>query len=138
MDDFDYLGTLDDEYLLSLFDEDADWWVVPSETTEEVQCNNVPNIDNTVEVNKDVMVVDNGNSEVQLDDTVKGVEVTDPYNHKTEVVTTTESTECRVPLPRAAKEGVSYVEEEDEDSLTNEFRKLRSYLGIPYYSKTSN
>ncbi len=91
VDDFDYLGTLDDSYLLSLFDEDKDDNTTPDTTPD------IP---------------------TQLPAVVPS------HSSNTDSAVLECSVVRRVKLPRSAKLGVTYTEDNEEEDITDNYCKF--------------
>ena len=102
IDDFEYLGMLDDDYLLSLFDEDN------HKNAENVSESAEEPLDSTV--TEEVPIQLEGNNSLS-----------DPDEDVTELPANTRSNP-----PRRAKQGITYCEDENnlEDLLQSEYCKF--------------
>ena len=125
IDDFEYLGNLDDGYLLSLFEEEEED-KIPSCTDVET----ISEVNNTVTVNQDVEQAGYSNAltprqklnEISTDE----VEFTHLSLNSATTSTSEVNNSRRYNPPRRAKDGVEYCENNDylEDVLQSEYCKL--------------
>ena len=128
IDDFEYLGNLDDGYLLSLFEEEED--KIPSCTDVET----ISEVNNTVTVNQVVEQAGSSNTatpgqklnEMPPDE----IEVTPLPLNSTSTSTSEITNSRRYNPPRRAKDGVEYCENNDylEDVLQSEYCKFLLFV----------
>ena len=130
IDDFEYLGNLDDGYLLSLFEEDEEEDKIPSSTDVET----ISEVNNTVTVNQVVEQARSSNTATPRQK-LNGmppdeIEITPlPFNSAT-TSTSEVNNSRRYNPPRRAKDGVEYCENNDylEDVLQSEYCKFLLFL----------
>ena len=125
IDDFEYLGNLDDGYLLSLFEEEED--KIPSCTDVET----ISEVNNTVTANQVVEQAgssNTSNSEPKIIETYTDEEEVSPLplNNATTSISEVNNSRRYNP-PRRAKDGVEYCENNDylEEVLQSEYCKLQ-------------
>ena len=124
IDDFEYLGNLDDGYLLSLFEEEED--KIPSSTDVET----ISEVNDTVTVNQVVEKARSRSNTVtpgqkSNESSIDELEFT-PLPLKYDTATSEVNNSRRYNPPRRAKDGVEYCENNDylEDVLQSEYCKF--------------
>ena len=125
IDDFEYLGNLDDGYLLSLFEEEEEDKILSCTDVETIS-----EVNNTVTVNQVVEQAESSNTATPrqklIEFSTDELEFTSiPLNNAT-TSTSEVNNSRRYNPPRRAKDGVEYCENNDylEDVLQSEYCKF--------------